>query len=413
MDDIKELVLKSIFEKDGDARKEIYKKAETEGIILASTYELYKQRAEDKWHGFTVPAVNIRTLTFDIARTILREARKNKVGAFIFELARSEMEYTDQSMSEYVSTILAASIKENYRGYLFFQGDHFQAVRKEFFSRNKEKEVNFLKNLIKESIEAGAYNIDIDGSTLVRLKEKDVKNQQRDNYLLTSELTSYIRGLDSKGITVSVGGEIGEIGVKNSTCEELEAFMKGYNEEKEKKGFNPGLSKISVQTGTSHGGLVDPSGKLIEPEIDFETLRKLSDEARKYGMGGAVQHGSSTLPEKCFDQFVKTGAVEIHLATAFQNIVFDSKYLPEELKEEMYDWLRKDFILRDEKSQTEEQFIYRKRKKALSKFKKEIWQIPQKNIDKICEELGEKISLIFSKLGVYNTVELIQEIYSK
>jgi len=413
MDDIRELVLKSIFEEDKSARKEIYKRAELGGVILASTYELYKQRAEDKWHGFTVPAVNIRTLTFDIARTILREAVKNKVGAFIFELARSEMEYTNQSMSEYVSTILAASIKENYKGYLFFQGDHFQAEPEEFFSENKGREVNFLKNLIKESVEAGAYNIDIDGSTLVRLKEEDVKNQQRNNYLLTSELTSYIRSLDSKGITVSVGGEIGEIGVKNSTCEELEAFMKGYNEEKEKKGFNPGLSKISVQTGTTHGGVVDSSGSVIEPEIDFETLKKLSDKARKYGMGGAVQHGSSTLPEEYFDQFVKAGAVEIHLATAFQNIVFDSKYLPEELKEEMYDWLRRDFISRREESQTEEQFIYRKRKKALRKFKKEIWQMPLKSIDGICEELRERISLIFCKLGVYNTVELIQEIYSK
>ena len=43
-----------------------------------------------------------------------------------------------------------------------------------------------------------------------------------------------IRDLEPAGITISVGGEIGEVGGKNSTVEELRAFMDGYREVLEK-----------------------------------------------------------------------------------------------------------------------------------------------------------------------------------
>jgi len=43
-----------------------------------------------------------------------------------------------------------------------------------------------------------------------------------------------IRDLEPDGITISVGGEIGEVGGKNSTVEELQAFMEGYLEELKK-----------------------------------------------------------------------------------------------------------------------------------------------------------------------------------
>jgi hypothetical protein len=204
---------------------------------------------------------------------------------------------------------------------------------------------------------------------------------------------------------------VGEIGGKNSTPEDLKAFIEGYNEEIKKFNKIEGLIKIAVQTGATHGGIVLPSGELKRVDIDFETLKKLSEEARKYGMGGAVQHGASTLPEEYFDRFLKAGAIEIHLATAFQNIVYDSPYFSVELKEKISNWLKKEAISEREPDETEEQFLYKTRKKALGPFKKEIWGIPQRARDKISGELEKKFAVIFEKLGVGNTVDLIDKYY--
>jgi len=412
-EDIEKLVYKLVFENNKEAAKEIRKRAEIQGIKLASTYNLYKARAKNEWDSFSVPAFNIRTLTFDIARAIFRQVLKKRVGAFIFEIARSEISYTNQKMSEYVPVILAAAIKEGFRGTLFFQGDHFQIKAEKFFDeKQKNEEISAVKKLIKESMEAGAYNIDIDCSTLVKLNEKDLKEQQKYNFELTALLTFYIRQLEPKNITISIGGEVGEIGGKNSTPEDLKAFIEGYNEEIKKFNKIEGLIKIAVQTGATHGGIVLPSGKLKRVDIDFETLKKLSEEARKYGMGGAVQHGASTLPEEYFDRFLKAGAVEVHLATAFQNIVYDSPYFSVELKEKISNWLKKEAISEREPDETEEQFFYKTRKKALGPFKKEIWGISQKDRDKISGELEKKFAVIFEKLGVENTIDLINKYHS-
>jgi len=83
--------------------------------------------------------------------------------------------------------------------------------------------------MVADCIAAGFYNIDIDSSTTVKLDRPTLTEQQRDNFEVCAEMTKHVRGLQPKGINISVGGEIGEVGNKNSTVEELEAFMDGYN----------------------------------------------------------------------------------------------------------------------------------------------------------------------------------------
>ena len=196
------------------------------GVQAASIYQLYMARGRNEISGFSVPAVNLRGMTYYSARALYRAAMKLHAGAFIFEIAKSEMGYTDQRPAEYTSQLLAAAIREGYRGPIFIQGDHFQANAKKF-KENREKEVQGLRDLIKESLEAGFFNIDIDSSTLVDLTKATLAEQQHDNYDVAAELTAYIRKLEPAGVTVSVGGEIGEVGKKNSTEDELHAFMKG------------------------------------------------------------------------------------------------------------------------------------------------------------------------------------------
>jgi len=104
------------------------------------------------------------------------------------------------------------------------------------FAVEPEKELGAVSALVEEAIEAGFYNIDIDSSTVVDLSKPTIKEQQRNNFRIAADMTALIRQLEPDGITVSVGGEIGEVGGKNSTVEELEAFMEGYLEELAKKG---------------------------------------------------------------------------------------------------------------------------------------------------------------------------------
>ncbi|MEW6215285.1 MAG: class II fructose-bisphosphate aldolase, partial [Nitrospirota bacterium] len=209
------------------------------------------------------------------------------------------------------------------------------------------------------------------------------------------------------GIEVSIGGEIGEIGGKNSTPGELRAYLNGFNETFK---VGKGLSKISIQTGTSHGGVVLPDGTLAKVKIDFDTLRILSDLARKeYGLSGAVQHGASTLPEEAFEVFPEAGASEIHLATGFQNIIYDSKHLPSEFRNEVYTFIKQEYAEERKEGQTEEQFIYTTRKKGFGPLKKKWWNLPTDVKEQIMKELEDRFGLLFDKLRVTNTIDIVRQ----
>src|SRR5438876_4097562 len=263
--------------------------------------------------------MNLRVLAYDTARAVFRAARRLDVGALICEIARSEIGYTDQRPAEYVAVMTAAALREGFVGPLFIQGDHVQVNAKNY-AADPEAELHAVRTLIEEELHAGFYNIDVDTSTLVDLSQKTLDEQQRVNYERAAELTRFIRDREPEGVTVSVGAEIGEVGGKNSDVHELKAFMEGYNRTLQRLGTSPGISKISVQTGTSHGGVVLPDGSIAKVQLDLAALKALSQDARaKYGLGGAVQHGASTLPPEAFSQFPQCEAVEIHLATNFRS----------------------------------------------------------------------------------------------
>jgi hypothetical protein len=171
-----------------------------------------------------------------------------------------------------------------------------------------------------------------------------------------------------------------------------------------------GISKISVQTGTSHGGVVLPDGTIAKVKLDFDTLKTLSEAARRdYGLAGAVQHGASTLPAEAFHKFPEEETAEVHLATEFQNMIYESKFLPSELKERIYFWLKKNCSEEREEEQTEEQFIYKTRKKALGPFKKEIMGLPEEVRENIGHEIEAKFDFLFKQLKVVNTKDIVKK----
>ena len=391
------------------ARWLIWEIAQAVGVRPSSIHDLYMARGRGECGGFTVPAINVRGRSYDTARSIFRTANRTNAGAFILEIARSEIAYTEQRPAEYVTVLLAAALREGFRGPVFIQGDHFQVNAKKF-AADPTGEVAAVKQLANEAIHAGFYNIDVDTSTLVDISLPELSEQQRLNYEVAVDIARYIRELEPERVTISIGGEIGEVGGHNSTVEELRAFMDGFNRTlRDKAGDGvAGLSKISVQSGTSHGGVVMADGSIADVKLDFQTLEELSRVSRdEYGLAGAVQHGASTLPPSAFDNFPKTGTCEIHLATNFQNLLYDC--MPGELRKEIYAWL--DANAKDERKpkDSDEQFYYKTRKKALGPFKRQLWDLDGPTAAKLATEYDKVFGFLFEKLAVIGTAPLVKE----
>jgi fructose/tagatose bisphosphate aldolase len=389
------------------ARWLIWELGQVTGARPASINDLYLARGRGECGGFTVPAINVRMLAYDTARAIFRAARAGKAGAIILEIARSEIAYTEQRPSEYVAVLIAAALREGYALPLFIQGDHCQVNHKKYLA-DPEGEVGEVKKLVAEEVGAGFYNIDVDTSTLVDLSQPTLAEQQRTNYERAAEITAFIREHEPQGVSVSVGAEIGEVGMKNSTVEELHAFMQGYNRSVAALGVQVGISKISVQTGTSHGGVVLADGTMADVKLDLSALAELSRVAREqYGLAGAVQHGASTLPSNAFGNFPRIETAEIHLATNFQNIVFDHPRLPAELRDRMRLWLEENAAGERKSGDTNEQFYYKARKKAIGPFKRDLWSLPEDIRGAIAADLEHTFSFLFEQLNVNGTEEQV------
>lgn len=382
------------------------------GIWPASIHTLYMAAGRGEYAHRTAPAINVRALTYDTMRAVFRAALANDCKIMLFELARSETSYTQQRPGEYASNVFAAAIKEGFRGPVFIQGDHYQISLKKW-GTDAEGELDALRDLTTEAIAAGYFNIDVDASTIVDLSLPTLAEQQQGNAHVTATFTQFIREIEPEGVTVSIGGEIGEVGLRNSTVQDLHAFMNAYMTELQDRermaGRNlAGISKISVQTGTSHGGVVLPDGSIADVAVDFQTLKELSEAARvDYGLGGAVQHGASTLPEEAFGHFADAGAIEVHLATAFQNQIFENPAFPGDLRDEMYTYLDQNHADERKEGQTDAQFYYGARKRALGPFKRQMWDIPVEARDQIAGALEQSFSLLMQRLRVAGSADLV------
>ena len=384
----------------------VWEASQALGARSASIHDLYTARARGEVSGFTVPAINIRAQTFDMARTIFEAAQASDVGTVILELARSEQTYTYQRPIDYATGVLAGAIAANWQAPVFIQGDHYQFNAKKY-AADPEKMTEEIRRACRLAIDAGYRNIDIDSSTLVDLSKPTIDEQQRENYARAAELTALIRSLETDDVTVSVGGEIGEVGHKNSTVEELEAYLAGYRRELDARAPGAvGISKVSVQTGTSHGGVPLPDGGVAEVKLDFDVLRRLGEVARAHGLAGAVQHGASTLPDELFHRFPAVETAEIHLATGFQNALYEHPAFPDELHKAIEEWCFEKAIDERKEGQTDQQFVYTTRKKAIGPFKRELWELPEK--EEILAGQHRKVSFLFQELRVADTVGLVE-----
>ncbi len=404
IDGIVRLAVFGTAEEQALARYAIHAAAPELGAVPSSIAGLYAARGRGEVSGFTVPAVNIRGMAYDMSRALFRAMKSTGAAATVFELARSEMGYTFQEPAELAAVVLASAIAEDYSGPVFIQGDHFQANAKRFAS-DPEAESIALEELIRKAVAAQFYCIDIDASTLVDLTFDKVEDQQQPNANLTSRLAKLVRELEPKGVIISIGGEIGEVGKNNSTVEELTSYVDGF---RALVGADfESISKVSVQTGTSHGGIPLPDGTIASVAIDFETLRELSQVSRdRYGMAGAVQHGASTLPDELFNRFPTVETAEIHLATGFQNILLDHAAFPSPLLGEMRAYADRDLADERKAGETDSQFFYKTRKKVWGPYKQQTWDLPVDCRGTLGKALESKFEFLIRQLKANDTRDI-------
>ena len=378
------------------------------GLLPASIQPVYEARGRDEWSGRTVPAMNLRGWTYATCRAAFRAARKMEAALLIFEQALGEALYAKQTPAEYTAGVLAAALREGHRGPVFLQADHDQ-VSATAYAADPAKEMARLTDVIREQVAASFFNVDIDASTVVDLGRPTLLEQQKQNAELTARFTRLVRALEPRGVTISVGAEIGEVGAHNTTPDELRAFMGTYPGALAALGGGAGITKVSVNSGTHHGGKVLPDGSLAQVSVAFETLAEISRVGREeFGLAGAVQHGASTLPMATFSRFPDSGTVEIHLALGFNNLIFDHPRLPQAVKDEIQAYVYEHHASEKKPDQTEAQFLYTTRKKVWAGMKERFWNLPADVEGAIGDSLEAMFAEMFERLRVGKTVELVQ-----
>ncbi|MDD5042746.1 MAG: hypothetical protein PHV40_03675, partial [Candidatus Omnitrophica bacterium] len=90
-------------------------------------------------------------------------------------------------------------------------------------------------------------------------------------------------------------------------------------------------------------------------------------------------------------------------------MIYDSKFFPEDLKKKIYEWLKVNAAKEAKEGETEEQFFYKTRKKALGPFKKEIMSLPQETRDAIAGEIEKKFDFLFKQLNTVNNAGLVDK----
>ena len=111
-----------------------------------------------------------------------------------------------------------------------------------------------------------------------------------------------------------------------------------------------------------------------------------------------MQHGASTLPDEDFHRFREVEVAEIHLATGFQNLLYEHPAFPRSLHEQIEQWCFGNALDERKSDQTDQQFVYTTRKKALGPFKRQLWDLESK--DAILHDQARKIRFLMHELGV-------------
>ena len=328
------------------------------------------------------------------------------VGAVILEIARSEQTYTFQRPIDFATSALAGAIAAGWRAPVFLQGDHYQFNAKKY-AADPEAMTEEIRRACRLAIDAGYRNIDIDSSTLVDLSKPTADEQQRENYTRAAELTALIRTLEADGVTRQRRrrdrrGRHAELDGRGA------ARLSRRLPAASSSGARPGAVGLSRSASRPARATAACRCRTAAWPRSSSTSRCCASSARspaRTASAGAVQHGASTLPDELFHRFPAVETAEIHLATGFQNALYEHPAFPEELHREIEAWCATNAADERKPGQTDQQFVYTTRKKAIGPFKRELWDLDTK--DEILAAQRRKISFLFTELGVNGSRDMI------
>lgn len=395
------------------ARIIIRSAAMSHNIWCDSIQPLYKVMSRGKTKPLTIPAFNMRGLTYFIARSIFRVARRDKVGPFIFELSPAEMYHTGQTPLEYTTAVLAAALREHYEGPVFMQGDHFSPDGIHFGS-DPDSLGPDLESLIKDSIDAGFYNFDLNGIQLTESHNTNTDpdfSQQTENMVQNIEL---LNRLQPRNIVVNIGTGIANTADVNTSVNSVRKFLQSLADAIAESGLKTSVSKFKIQAGTSEKSVDDPDENAASKELDFSQLQALSDVVKnEFSLAGTVIPITSIESENVFNKLADCGVVEIHLGTELQNLIFDHSRFPAGLREEIHSFLETEYPDTRQPDWSDQLFYFKKRIRAWKHFKRTLWTLDHRTRSVMCSYLEDKFALLFEGLNLQNTQKLIKNNYKK
>ena len=114
--------------------------------------------------------------------------------------------------------------------------------------------------------------------------------------------------LEADGVTVSVGGEIGEVGKENSTEAELRAYLDGYRRELDARGrrARSGIARSASRPARRTAACRCRTAAWPRSSSTSTSWSGSARSPGRYGLAGAVQHGASTLPDELFHHFPRS-----------------------------------------------------------------------------------------------------------
>ena len=275
-----------------------------------------------------------------MARTVFETASAADVGAVILELARSEQTYTFQRPIDYATAVLAGAIAAGWRGPVFIQGDHYQFNAKKY-AADPEAMTEEIRRACRLAIDAGYRNIDIDSSTLVDLSKATVDEQQHENYVRAAELTALIRSLETRRghdqrRRRDRRGRQGEL--ERGRARRLPRRLPGASSSGARRAPSASARSAS-RRGRPTAASRCPTAPWPRSSWTSTSSAASARSPERYGLAGAVQHGASTLPDDLFHRFPAVETAEIHLATGFQNALYEHPAFPAELHREIEAWV--------------------------------------------------------------------------
>jgi fructose/tagatose bisphosphate aldolase len=397
---IDQLVYNAVFQPYDDWREFIHWLIRESAAVMevhpASLYSFYEAEGKGLIPRMTVPACNLRTLSYDLARPCFRAAHQQNAGPLLFQLSQLEFAFTEQSPSEFASCVLAAAIKEGHVGPVFLQVDRLSGDE----ASMREHELDIAKSFIDESINAGFYNFILEATRLFEPDRPTESEQLRACVDATALLGAYIRECQPAGVTICLGGEVPRLVEDNFQAELARAYMDEFlTAVRTRQPQAEGLSKVSLGT---HSEVYQESQGASQVQEDFAAVNDLGEILRRgYHLAGSVMHDVSGLPDELLDKLAQSGICEVHLASRIQNLVLDHPQFPTDLKEEMY--TRLDNMSREINAAHDAEYYRAKRKYALFAFKRALWDMPTEVREAIGADLEAEMADRIGRLGLINS----------